>query len=138
MAETGGLSVLNVGAGDIEINFNHHDRGEAKKAIAMLTDMQQRGYAILVRDPVDGSYARATRIDATRGKYILSLPEGQEPKADETVVTCRCGCGKVPLEGKAWAKGHQIRKPHSLKKAVQIAAPIKNRRATGIARSAGG
>ena len=39
---TGSLSCLNVGAGDIEIVFNNHDRGETKKALRMLTDMAAR------------------------------------------------------------------------------------------------
>lgn len=68
---TGLLSILNVGEGDIEIRFNPHQPEEADRAIAMLRDMQRRGYAILVKLP-DGSYTRALAIDATTACYIIS------------------------------------------------------------------
>lgn len=134
----GSLSVLNVGAGDIEVNFNQHDRGEAAKAITMLTDMQARGYAILVKD-TDGNYQRAARIDATRGRYILTLPDAtQTMPADAEPVTCRCGCGKHVTAGKTWAKGHHNRKPGSRRKGVKVSVPVTKRHAVGVARSAGG
>lgn len=68
---TGSLSVLNVGAGDIEVRFNHHQPDELARAVRMLKDMQARGYAILVRQD-DGSYARAVSIDTERALYIIS------------------------------------------------------------------
>jgi|SRR5580765_1394920 len=111
---TGSLVCLNVGAGDIEITFNQHNSAEAKKAIAMLVDMQKRGYAILIRD-AEGVYQRATEIDATRGRYILQLPEDAEVPADAEVVTQKRG-----------------------RKGKKISVPIEKRHATGVARSAGG
>lgn len=78
---TGSLSVLNVGAGDIEVKFNRHQPEEVARAIRMLKDMQARGYAILVRQD-DGSYVRATAIDETNGLYIISGEAAPEPTAD--------------------------------------------------------
>jgi hypothetical protein len=137
MEATGSLAVLNVGAGDIAVNFNQHDDAEAEKAIGMLKDMQARGYAILVQD-ADGGYTRAVEIDASRGRYILRLPEGAEPAADAVVLTCRCGCGGKVAEGKTWLRGHHNRKPHSRGKPVKVAVPVRSRHAHGVARSAGG
>lgn len=131
---TGELSVLNVGAGDIRVVFNQADRGESAKAIRMLTDMQRRGYAILIELP-DGSYTRAERIDATRGRYVITVPEDVAvPEDAELVNVCRCGCGKNVSPGKTWARGHHSRKPGSRK----VSVPIKTSRAVGVARSAGG
>lgn len=114
---TGSLCVPNVGLGDIEIVFNQHNTDERDKAIRMLQDMQQRGYAILVRLD-DGSYVRATEIDAERGRYIVQLPEGSTHQAAEDLDD------GPPLK----------RKRGRPRKGI----PIHRARATGIARSAGG
>jgi hypothetical protein len=86
---TGSLSVLNVGAGDIEVRFNPHQPEETTRAIRMLKDMQARGYAILVKQD-DGSYVRAEGIDEQHGLYIIS---GEPAAADEQppVATRRRG-----------------------------------------------
>jgi hypothetical protein len=135
---TGSLSVLNVGAGDIEVVFNQHDQAETNKALQMLVDMQQRGYAILVRLD-DGSYVRAKSIDASLGRYIIQIPDGASHAAAEPVDvarqgTCACGCGGVVAEGKAWIRGHHNRKA----KRGRVAVPVRKAHAVGVARSAGG
>jgi hypothetical protein len=115
---TGSLNVLNVGAGDIKLVFNQADSREAKKAIKMLTDMRDRGYAIMIELP-DGSYTRATEIDASRGRYVITLPEDMElPPEAEVVPT----------------KGKNGRRNGSRK----VSVPVARTRAHGIARSAGG
>lgn len=134
MEATGSLSVLNVGAGDIEVTFNRHDTGEAKKAIRMLSDMSKRGYAILVRD-AEGNYQRATSIDATHGKYVLTLAAETETPADAEPVTCECGCGRKVKSGNRFVKGHHNR---GLRGTRKVAVPVRGRHATGVARSAGG
>ena len=134
---TGSLSVLNVGAGDIEVIFNQHDRGEAERAVAMLKDMQARGYAILVRD-AEGAYQRAVAIDTTRGRYIVTVPATSEIPADAEVVTCACGCGSAVTQGKTWVRGHQSRGRNARSKGTKVSVPIAGRKAVGVARSAGG
>lgn len=117
---TGSLSVLNVGAGDIKVVFNKDDNGESKRAIRMLTDMQQRGYLIAVELP-DGSYTRAERIDATRGRYVITVPDDvADPPEAEPVASPK----KKPA-----AKGKRGRK---------VSVSIRRSRAVGVARSAGG
>ncbi len=111
---TGSLSILNVGAGDIEITFNAHNSAESVKAIKMLLEMRDRGYAILVRDTETGEYRRAVDIDAKRGRYILMLPEEAATPSDGEVVTKRRGRPK------------------------KVSVPVAGRSATAIARSAGG
>lgn len=108
---TGSLSVLNVGAGDIEIVFNQHNQDEVDKALRMLNDMQKRGYAILIRLD-DGSYTRVTEIDATRGRYIVQLPDG----------STLAGSTDEPKKRGRPRKSVSVTKAH----------------ATGVARSAGG
>lgn len=130
------LSVLNAGLGDIKIVFNEHDDAEAQRAIAMLTDMKRRGYFIAVELP-DGTYVRATEIDASRGRYILSLPSETElpVESEAEAKTCACGCGQAVTPGKTWVRGHATK---GRKGTRRVGVPIRKARATGIARSAGG
>lgn len=142
---TGSLCVPNVGLGDIEVRFNQHNSEERTKALRMLKDMRQRGYAILVKLD-DGSYTRAVDIDAERGCYIVQLPDfdaqvaGSEPVSDspaeqvagaaaDAVESRRLRAGLddgVPLP----AKGRRGRRRTSI--------PIEQAHAVGVARSAGG
>jgi hypothetical protein len=107
---TGELHILNTGHGDITISFNEHSDEERTRAIAMLKDMQARGYAILVRQE-DGTYVRAIEIDATRGQYIISTEAPVDPAA---LVPRRRGRPK------------------------KTRVPIEKASAVGVARSAGG
>lgn len=130
---TGSLCVPNVGLGDIEVRFNHHDSAERDKALRMLTDMQKRGYAILVRLD-DGSYTRAVEIDTARGCYVVQLPDfdaqvaGSAPVAmADALADALAGgwtCVPPPTKGK---RGRR-----------RAAIPISGAHAVGIARSAGG
>lgn len=114
--QVGELSILNVGAGDIRVTFNHHDRGETQKAMRMLRDMQKRGYAVLVELP-DGTYTRATKLDATTNSYVLTLPDEAPVPADAEPV-----------------KGRRGRRPGT----KQVKVPVRTSKAVGVARSAGG
>lgn len=143
---TGSLSVLNVGAGDIEVVFNQHDTVERDRALKMLADMQARGYAILVKLD-DGSYVRAKEIDHTRGRYIVQLSDGSSHAAAEPLDTpapevkpgeCACGCGKPVKAGKQWVLGHHNRKRKGTTYGAYRAIPVHQAHATGVARSAGG
>lgn len=113
--QTGSLSVLNVGAGDIEVTFNQHSPTERAKAIKMLTDMQARGYAILVRD-AEGNYQRAVEFDAARGRYIIQVPEDQPLPAD----------------------AEEVSPPRRRGRPRKVSVPMETMHATGVARSAGG
>lgn len=119
MITTGSLCVPNVGLGDIEVRFNQHDSAEGQKALRMLLDMQQRGYAILVRLD-DGSYVRATSIDAERGCYIVQLPD-----APEVIAAAMASVLDEPIKKK---RGRPRK----------VSIPIGRAHAVGIARSAGG
>lgn len=141
---SGSLCVPNVGLGDIEVRFNQHDSGERQKALRMLKDMAQRGYAILVKLD-DGSYVRAVSIDAERGCYIVQLPEfdaqvaGTEPATDsppeqvagavaDAVDRLRSGLDDGPALPTKARRGRKVR----------TSIPIERAHAVGIARSAGG
>jgi hypothetical protein len=116
---TGSLAILNTGAGDILVSFNDHDDAEADRAIAMLEDMQRRGYAIMVRQD-DGTYTRAVAINRATKSYVVLPPRtapveaGDAPGAD-TPAPRRRGRPRKGAE-----------------------QPIKGRRAVAVARSAGG
>lgn len=117
----GSLCVPNVGLGDIEVRFNQHSSEEREKALRMLKDMQQRGYAILVRLE-DGSYVRATSVDAERGCYVVQMPEAEPERAPEKSTGLDDG---PPLKSKR-GRPRKVR------------IPIERAHAVGVARSAGG
>lgn len=116
---TGSLCVLNVGAGDIEVRFNPHQPEEIERAIKMLRDMQQRGYAILVKQD-DGSYARAIEIDATHACYVISGELAAPPATDEPEPAT-----EPPKKNGRRRRGYRRQ-------------PIATSHAVGVARSAGG
>lgn len=139
------LNVLNVGAGDVALTFNHLDDDEAKKALRILTDMQERGYAIIVQTE-DGQYARAKAIDRTRGRYIIQLPEGAPlpPGAEEIDMTGVAFDAEVAA-AQPPAPGHETRgadlepiAPKKRGRGRRVGVPIARASATGVARSAGG
>lgn len=111
---TGSLAVLNTGAGDIIVTFNDHDDAETDKAIAMLVEMQQRGYAILVRQE-DGTYTRAVAIDRATKSYVV-VPPAPEAAPD--------------------AAGEPAEKPRRSRGRRRVA--VKGATAVAVARSAGG
>lgn len=114
--ESGSLSVLNTGAGDIVVTFNEHDDAETDRAIAMLLDMQRRGYAILVRQD-DGTYERATAINRETKSYVIGklLPADESPSPDESPTHAK------PKHGRR-----------------RVEQAVRGRKAVGVARSAGG
>ncbi len=107
--DRGSLAVLNTGAGDIVVSFENQSAAESDHAIAMLLDMQKRGYAILVKQD-DGTYLRAESINATTKSYVVRPP------------------GAVDSASKR--RGRPRR--------AIAEQPVKGRRAVAVARSAGG
>lgn len=118
---TGSLSVLNTGAGDIVVTFNDHDDAETDRAIAMLLDMQKRGYAILVRQD-DGSYARAVSINKETKSYVVMPPTDATPAFEEAA---RDAVDEKPAKRRG-------------RRRKTVEQPVRSRRAVGVARSAGG
>ena len=94
------IEILNTGGGDIRIEFQEQEGEEGadagtltmseEKAVKLLTDLQKRGYAILVQMP-DGTYARAISIDPETATYRVAVPEpkrpGRKPKVEQLPVT---------------------------------------------------
>lgn len=121
MKRTGTISVFNTGAGDIALSFNTMNEQERADALKMLTDMQQRGYAILLQLD-DGSYVRAVEVDASRGRYIIQLPSDLP----------------VAAAGQGAAEDAAPKKRGRPKGSRRVSVPIETSRVTGVARSAGG
>ncbi|HET8777938.1 MAG TPA: hypothetical protein VFN76_09795 [Candidatus Limnocylindria bacterium] len=68
---SGSLSVLNVGAGDIRIDFTGADEMEKIRAKRIISDMLRRGYALFVK-LADGTYRRALRFDPEAEVYVIA------------------------------------------------------------------
>lgn len=67
----GELSVLNVGEGDIRVNFNSADPLEVERARRIIADMLRRGYVLFV-DEGDGQLKRAVDFDPATDTYIVA------------------------------------------------------------------
>lgn len=123
----GELSVLNVGAGDINITFNNADADEVGRARQVISDMQKAGYAIMVQMP-DKSYQRIADFDPARNAYVVVVPQVEaaplvEAVPDAEVLPKRRGRKKGQRKGVGFD---------------HVALPVQQTRAVGIARSAGG
>jgi hypothetical protein len=159
-APVGSLSVLNVGAGDITVNFDPGSPEEVVKGLRMLMDMQKRGYLIAVKLP-DGSYVRAVEIDPTAGCYVISLPADASPELLATlraVVLDEPDAGDLPRRRRG--RPRKLRAPEGAVvitnaeepgtvaatdasprkrgRSRKVRVPIATSEAIGVARSAGG
>lgn len=85
----GDVGILNVGLGDTKVSFDKSKPAERDRAAAVVTDMLQRGYAILVQvGEKDGKpiYMRGDSFDPETCEYIIvGLPERyqDEEKAEQ-------------------------------------------------------
>lgn len=125
---TGSLVILNVGAGDIELRFNHDQPEEVTRAIAMLRDMQRRGYVILVKQ-ADGSYARALDIDASAAAYVISGSPSDPVATPDT----RLDAGPALPESES-----EPVPPPTRRRGRPRRHPIVDSHAVAVGRSAGG
>lgn len=120
----GELRTLNTGEGDVVITFeNETDDLIIERAVAMLQDMQKRGYAILVKQP-DGTWARAKGIHGGHKTYMVDLtdPDPTDPSTTPTPSSASTD----PAPGR---RGRRAR---------TVEQPIATSEAVGVARSAGG
>lgn len=72
------LAILNVGAGDLRINFDKDDPADADRAKTMIGDMLKRGYAIFVE--VDGKLEPVEAFDAEKFEYVIGEVKGLKTK----------------------------------------------------------
>ncbi len=120
---TGSLSVLNVGAGDLEFRFDRGSKAEVERAKKVVTDMLKRGYVIFAE--VNGTLHKVVAFDATAGRYIIAdgAPD-PEPAAEP---------GPAP-PAEATAPRRRGRPKGSKNKSV----PMESVKATAIGPTAGG
>lgn len=121
---TGQIGILNVGLGDTKLSFDKDKPAERERAAKVVTDMLQRGYAILVQVGEQNGkplYMRAESFDPQTCEYlIVGLPEAEttEPENQEETSTA------APTKRGRKSKMGRL--------------PAERTRATAIARSAGG
>jgi hypothetical protein len=66
----GGLSVLNVGAGDLRFSFDPSDPVERERAGRVVRDMLARGYVLFVE--VGGELRKAVGFDPDACAYVVT------------------------------------------------------------------
>lgn len=121
----GQLGILNVGAGDTKLSFDKSKPEEVKRSASIVTDMIQRGFAILVQvGEKDGEplYQRAKAFDPDTCEYIIvGVPEDHHEEASSQAPAAE-----------APTKSRLKRKPKTYR------VPASGTHAVAVARSAGG
>lgn len=118
----GTLAVLNVGAGDLRVEITE-DAESNKKTLAMIEDMLRHGYALMAE--IDGAWHRVTAVDPDTLEYIVTKP-------------IRVSAKGLPAKLEAHDLTPPETHPDRKKKARETRAPMRDTRAVGVARSAGG
>lgn len=106
---SGGIDVLNTGAGHLEIRFKEGDAIEIERAKRIVQDMLRRGYALFIDE--GGTMVRVKRFDPTQCCYIIA-------------------------DGPTDPASTEPDKPKARKK--ERALPMASTRVTAVGRSAGG
>lgn len=136
---SGTVGILNVGAGDIRLEFDRSNPAEFIRAGRIVRDMIRRGYALLVEVEREGEkrFERALDFDEERSVYIIAdldpAAASGEPllkTGEATVNECKVSeeDPEVPAEGSVIHAGRGRRR----------AIPASGTRAVAVARSAGG
>lgn len=136
---TGGIGILNVGAGDTKLVFDKDNPAECIRAARIVRDMLRRGYALLIEVP-DGKGGTTTeRVRAFREdtfEYIIAdLDPDFVQAADELEQTD--GKGSTPEENNAPDRGAPVAKPGRGRPRVK-SVPATGTSGVAVARTAGG
>lgn len=84
-----GISILNVGEGDTKLSFDPEKPVERERAARIVTNMLQRGYAILIRvGEKDGApiYTRAKGFDPSTCEYLIDNLSPEEEREIEEAM----------------------------------------------------
>lgn len=145
-ASAGSLTILNTGAGDIQITYDKEDEADVLRALTMLQDMQRRGYAILLKVAGEEGWVRADRIDVERREYVYTVERTASAASATVEVSVRMpapGAAEPEEAEEAAAEpeepaprrgGRRGRKAST----EEQRAPVGKTHAVGVARSAGG
>ncbi len=80
---TGTVGILNVGAGDIRLEFNSADPAERIRAGRVVRDMLRRGFALLIEVERDGKKAFERALDFDEAKACYIIADFDSAKAEE-------------------------------------------------------
>lgn len=135
---TGCLEILNVGAGDVKIEFNKADVGEVIRAKRIIQDMLRRGYALIVEVERDGkvAYERVQDFDAEHNLYVIAdLDASQAAEGDrQREAEHREAAGlNHPASGIDDGPPIKTKRGRPTK-----TVPMEKAKATAVGRSAGG
>jgi hypothetical protein len=125
----GEVGILNVGAGDVKLNFNSKDPAEVIRAGRIVSDMLRRGYALLVIDK-NGTARRAVAFDDKTEEYLIA---DYDPTPQGLIANERQGGTK---DEESPAKEEQASPPAKRNGRRRVKA--KSVRAVAVARTAGG
>ena len=131
--DSGGLlSVLNVGAGDIEIRFDRASDADVAKAKRIISDMLVRGYTLLVKD--GDTLAKATGFDPEKELYFVRDAEGTtDAPAPPGMESTEATDAASNIPGEVTPPKRRGR-PKGSRKGI----PMRTAQATGIGPTAGG
>lgn len=115
----GELAILNVSAGDTKLTFDPKDKGETKRACAVVTDMLKRGFCVLVeagRNEAGPLYQRVQKFDPKTAEYIVA---GAPEESSNVEVTA--GAPPRTAARRQGRKGATTRLPAATARAVAVA-----------------
>ena len=134
---SGDVSILNVAAGDMKLNFSPNDPAERIRAARIVRDMIRRGYALLVEVERDGkkAYERALDFREDTCSYIIADFDPQrDSKQSEEGETNEPG---FATQGRIEAPAAPEQKKKTRGR-PRRSIPAESTNAVAVARSAGG
>lgn len=128
--KTGEVGILNVGAGDIRLNFDPANPAERIRAARIVADMLRRGYALLVEVEENGKkfYQRALEFREDRCEYVIADFDGSRADSPEPPIEQEAAHVEDPEPEEASPRARRGRK----------AVKAEHARAVAVGRSAGG
>ena len=146
----GSLNILNVGAGDVRLEFDKSNPQDLIRGKRIVKDMLRRGYALLIEVERDGEkrFERAKDFDEEHGVYLIAdfdPVEAQETDRREVSVKLRerseVLSGKASATEEKPAESAPAESPELRgkgKRGKYRKVPMESARAVGVGRSAGG
>lgn len=147
---TGGIGILNVGAGDTKLSFDKKNPAECIRAGRIVKDMLRRGYALLVQTGTDKKsgdpiYSRATDFDENTSEYIIAdfdpVTAAAADKAEAAAEAVTEGTYVGTEAGSASPEGGGAKAPRAARKGTALKErriPAGSTRGVAVSRSAGG
>ena len=140
---SGGIGILNVGAGDTKLTFDKNNPAELIRSARTVTDMLRRGYALLIEVPgkkgAKPTYQRVHAFREDTASYIIAdLDPVQAAEADKVESNAQGQSGEETTAGAAAEPTAESPTPRLKPGRKTRTVPASATTGIAVARSAGG